>query len=221
MKRMLMVGIAGAFVFAAGAEDIVAEDEAVETASSFDRVYFGLGLGGSFLKNTVERNDSGTLESFEKQKVNRFMGNVAFGGSKVFGEKFYLGGEIFLDLAKSQKKDLKYNGAKLGEAESRGTVFGIGIPFGYTINEWLVYLKPAISFPKVTGKDNSNKEVGSVSKAAWSIALGVEKPFCQKFSGRLEGEYRFKASKTFDGNVKIKTGDGFNIRAIVAYSVKY
>ena len=51
------------------------------------------------------------------------------------------------------------------------------------------------------------------------LLVGANK-LCKKFTARLEGEYRFRGSKK-EGAVELKANDGFNIRALVSYNVRF
>jgi hypothetical protein len=211
MKRELLLIAFGVTVFSVGA-DTSADVTVVEESAScqFNSTYLGLGLGGSFLENE--------FGSIKKQKVNRFLGTVAFGGGKTFG-KFYAGGELSADFMKSKIK--KVEG---GAVRNRGITPRLAARFGLVQNDWMAYLKTGVALPKATLRDESNAEVGDVSKVTYLVALGGERFFCKKFSVRGEVEYVFPAKKTFSENgetLKTKTNGGFNIRALVAYNVQY
>jgi opacity protein-like surface antigen len=234
MKKLALVG-AVASIFSVGflsaADGVVSEEgaEAVGCSScSFDGAYFGLGLGGSFVKSKFksEVKVNGN-ELNRKVKKSGFMCTAVFGGGKAFKGKFYVGAEGLIDFAKTKNTD---------DMKIRGIVPGVGLRFGYVNNCCMIYFKPAISFQKTTlkkidrteGADHWVSDEASVSKAAYSVALGAEKSFCKKFNARLEGEYVFKSKKDIKitngantGVLKLKCNEGFNLRALCSYNVKF
>ncbi|MDR1982729.1 MAG: porin family protein [Holosporaceae bacterium] len=209
MKKVILAVVLGSFALSAGAEDVVvAEESADSVVDPFGGLYFGLGIGGQFSQNKSDL--------FDKQNVNRFLGTVVLGAGKVFNNKFYVGGEALVDFAKSKTQKIKRNGVVIPNAsiKNRGITPELALRFGLVKADWLFYLKPAIVFPKVTGKTGNIEK--SSSKVTYSVALGLEKSFCRKFSTRLEGEYVFR-TKVSD----VKYNEGFNIRALIAYNVKF
>ncbi|MDR0968393.1 MAG: hypothetical protein LBL99_02015 [Holosporaceae bacterium] len=255
MKKIILAGAMSVLAISlnVNAADAVAADEGEAVSCPFDSVYFGLGIGGSFWKNKAE-NVILDADAANAQKdfldgnkdANRFIGTVVIGGGKALKGKFYVGAECLVDFTSSKNKDINLNkdianvgrkGEKFGSLKNRGIVPALGLRFGYVVNNnWLVYVKPSLLFPKTTYKfkdtEGKENEIGSLSKAAFSVALGLEKAFCKKFSARLEGEYVFRNNKTFEYKFKDAANadrklafkgktDGWNIRAICAYNVKY
>jgi hypothetical protein len=224
MKKVLLSVVLGAVVFSAGANDEIAVEG--ECASSlFNSTYFGLGLGGSFLSNEAGLEVGGkSAGSIDKQKINRFLGAVAFGAGRTFG-RAYAGGEVLVDFMKSQTNKIKKNGKELGESvRNRGITPSLGMRLGFVHNDCMAYFKPGIVFPSATIRDAEGKEAGSISKVTYFVALGGEKFFGKKFSVRGEVEYVLPAKKTFgDGGdkEKAKANGGFSIRALVAYNIQY
>ncbi|MDR0678580.1 MAG: porin family protein [Holosporaceae bacterium] len=212
MKKIMLAAALGSFVLSVGAgEVIVAEESSDGVVDSFCGAYFGLGLGGSFLKNKFEKMDS--------QNINRFIGTIVLGAGKTFNSKFYIGGEALIDFTKSKTNDIKVNGVKQNiSIRNRGITPELALRFGFVRADWLFYFKPAVVFQKVSTKSN-NIEMDT-SKVAYSVALGLEKTFCRKFSARLEGEYVFKTKVEKAKVGKAEFNEGFNLRALVAYNVK-
>jgi hypothetical protein len=229
MKKIIMISAMGIFALGAEAEDtVLIDDSSMENASgTFNGVYFALGLGGSFLKNEADYESpfiSPSTGSFEKQNVSRFIGTAAFGGGKAFKDRFYLGAEASIDFMQSKTSDAKIGGVKICDINNRGVTPALAIRLGFTHGNSLVYFKPAVQFPAVTFKQDGD-EFGKINKPTWSVALGYEHSFCKKFSARLEGEWVFKTKEELrpDAVEKItaKVNGGFNVRALIAYGIKY
>ena len=190
----------------------------------FGGIQFILGIGGSFLKAELKDKDNGTNEKISKN-ANRFIGTVGIGGGKVFKDKFYAGLEVLFDFTKAKDwtgevtyKSVKQN-AKL---KSNGLFTSLGLRLGYIVPKYntMVYFKVAGSHSSAKANlETANKEL-KVAKIVPTLALGVEKAFCKKFTARLEGEYRFKGTKKAEG-YELKANDGFNIRALVSYNVRF
>jgi opacity protein-like surface antigen len=209
MKKVVLMAILGSFALSVGAsEEVVVTEESSDVVDPFSGAYFGLGLGGNFLKNKIS--------GYENQDINRFAGTVVFGGGKTFNSKFYFGGEVLIDFAKSKTQDVKKNGVVDGSIKNRGITPELALRLGFVKADWLFYFKPAILFPKATVKTKRTGQEASTSKAAYSVALGLEKSFCRKFSARLEGEYVFGSKKD-----EAKFHQGFNLRALFAYNIKF
>ncbi|MDR1375372.1 MAG: porin family protein [Holosporaceae bacterium] len=205
----------------AGDEAVIATDDAAYDGAAscecaFDSVYLGLGIGGSFLKVKAE-----PAPAHGDGKSNRFIGTVFVGAGKTFKKKFYVGPELMLDFTKNKTHGDYSNTGDGTRHNGVAPQFGLRIG-GIVKNSWLVYLKVAGVHSKASGKFSGTEL--SCSKVSPALALGVEKAFCKKFSARLEGEYVFNANKTSkvnDTDCKIKNEGGFNIRALVAYNIKY
>ena len=190
----------------------------------FGGIQFILGIGGSFLKAELKDKDNGTNAKISKN-ANRFIGTVGIGGGKVFKDKFYVGMEVLFDFTKNKDwteqvtyKTVKQN-AKL---KSNGLFTSLGLRLGYIVPKYntMVYFKVAGSHSTAkVNLETANKEL-KAAKIVPTLALGVEKAFCKKFTARLEGEYRFKGTKKADG-YELKANDGFNIRALVSYNVRF
>jgi opacity protein-like surface antigen len=202
---------------------VVTTDEGGDSCNcSFDGLYGGVGVGGSFLKGKVSAND----KSSGDKNCNRFIGSLVLGGGKAFKEKFYVGGEVLCDFTGSKKNEFKVDtgvGA-VGNVDVSLKHSGIapefGLRFGVVVKRnWLLYGKVAGSFNKLTCKIDKVNVDESVSKLAPALALGVERAFCKKFSARLEGEYVFGTKKTEDV-CKLENKGGFKVRALVVYNVK-
>ena len=195
----------------------------------FGGIQFILGIGGSFLKAEVKDKDNGTNAKISKN-ANRFIGTVGLGGGKVFKDKFYVGMEVLFDFTKSKdwtgKLEYLDNAKARKEADvklkSNGLFTSLGLRLGYIVPKYntMVYFKVAGSHSSAkVNLETSNKEL-KAAKIVPTLALGVEKAFCKKFTARLEGEYRFKGTKKEDG-YELKANDGFNIRALVSYNVRF
>ena len=186
----------------------------------FGGIQFILGIGGSFLKAEIKDKDNGTNEKISKN-ANRFIGTVGLGGGKVFKDKFYAGLEVLFDFTKSKDWTEKYNNVDY-KLKSNGLFTSLGLRLGYIVPKYntMVYFKVAGSHSTAkVNLETANKEL-KAAKIVPTLALGVEKAFCKKFTARLEGEYRFKGTKKADG-YELKANDGFNIRALVSYNVRF
>lgn len=212
-------------VVTAHEEPAIVEQAPEECCSpDFGGIQFILGIGGSFLKAEVKDKDNGTNAKISKN-ANRFIGTVGLGGGKVFKDKFYVGMEVLFDFTKNKDwteqityKTVNQN-AKL---KSNGLFTSLGLRLGYIVPKYntMVYFKVAGSHSSAkVNLETSNKEL-KAAKIVPTLALGVEKAFCKKFTARLEGEYRFKGTKKEDG-YELKANDGFNIRALVSYNVRF
>ena len=120
-----------AMAFSANADvaDVAEDVEVIESAqsSAFNSIYFGAGIGGSFLKcDNVDilEKQLGSAVSLEQEangsyrpnfselpaekgkfgvKANRFTGSLVIGAGKVFSNNVYIGGEFLVDLSKNEK----------------------------------------------------------------------------------------------------------------------
>ena len=190
----------------------------------FGGIQFILGIGGSFLKAELKDKDNGTNAKISKN-ANRFIGTVGIGGGKVFKDKFYAGLEVLFDFTKSKDwtEEGTYKGVKRNvKLKSNGLFTSLGLRLGYIVPKYntMVYFKVAGSHSSAkVNSETANKEL-KAAKIVPTLALGVEKAFCKKFTARLEGEYRFKGTKKAEG-YELKANDGFNIRALVSYNVRF
>jgi len=82
------------------AEDVVISEQAAPVENAFDTFYFGLGMGGSFVKY-----DGKEATSSITKKCNRFIGSTVLGAGKTFKQKFYVGAEILVDFTKSKTRN--------------------------------------------------------------------------------------------------------------------
>lgn len=212
-------------VVTAHEEPTIVEQAPEECCSpDFGGIQFILGIGGSFLKAEVKDKDHGTNSKISKN-VNRFIGTVGLGGGKVFKDKFYVGMEVLFDFTKNKDwtERFTYNGVEQNaKLKSNGLFTSLGLRLGYIVPKYntMVYFKVAGSHSSAKANfETANKEL-KAAKIVPTLALGVEKAFCKKFTARLEGEYRFKGTKKEDG-YEVKANDGFNIRALVSYNVRF
>lgn len=228
MNKIVLSAVAGTLAFTSiSAQDEVADVEfaANETAvveSSYDNVYALLGIGGSFLKSEYR---AGNLS--ENKNANRFVGVIGLGVGKAFNGKFYAGVEALSDWGKTIKETFYQNGAEVGNYKSNGLRPAIALRFGYVCpNDFLAYLKFAGVWSKASFEclnDNNVWTKKNINKFVPEIDLGVEKAFCKKFSTRIEAGYVWRAKQTncvFDG-LTIEANKGWNVRALVAYNIKY
>ena len=208
-------------VVTAREEPAIVEQAPEECCSpDFGGIQFILGIGGSFLKAELKDKDNGTNAKISKN-ANRLIGTVGLGGGKVFKDKFYVGMEVLFDFTKNKDWTEKFNNIDT-KLKSNGLFTSLGLRLGYIVPKYntMVYFKVAGSHSTLKATNLSNNKDLKAAKIAPTLALGVEKAFCKKFTARLEGEYRFKNSKKADG-IELKGNDGFNIRALVSYNVRF
>lgn len=200
-------------VITAHEEPTVVEPVEENCLSDFGGVNFILGVGGSFLN--VKAEDRVKIS----KDVNRFIGVIGLGGGKVFKNEFYVGGEALFDFTKEEKYDVS---GVLAEMKSGGFFSSVGLRVGYVVPQYglMTYFRVAGSHSKASGKVKASGEKLECSKIVPTLALGIEKAFCKKFTARLEGEYRFKATKS-DKGVKLTANNGFNVRALISYNVHF
>ncbi len=219
MKKIALMAAAFAMTSASFAEEaVVVEETAPAYENAFDTFYFGLGMGGSFVKY-----DAKIGENKFNEKANRFIGSAVLGAGKTFKQKFYVGAEILADFTKAKtKKVLKDQ----FEVKYQGITPQFDIRLGYVNPCWntLFYGKVGVAYNKAKARHIADNKEYSKNKAGFVLGLGAEKMFCKKFSVRLEGDYNFGGKyKNEDNNVKtdVKFNKGFTARAIVVYNVKY
>ncbi|MDR3179684.1 MAG: porin family protein [Holosporaceae bacterium] len=198
-----------------------------EYNSPFSGVYVTLGIGGNFLSSKIDGNlDPFSLKS-DNARVNRVAGIVGLGGGKVLNNTFYIGGEVLCDFSGSKEKNLEnihLNGNAVNNVDAKvkisAVIPSVALRLGYFNKnvDMLFFAKIAASYAsvKVTAPTLNNGVTikGDVSTFSPAIGLGIEKAFGKKFSGRLEGEYRFSSSKDL-----LKAASGLNVRALVAYHI--
>ncbi|MDR1334178.1 MAG: hypothetical protein LBJ71_03095 [Holosporaceae bacterium] len=230
MKKILVLSMIACSSMAAYADE---EGQIVNTEENctdpFSGCYFALGIGGSFLENkarteAIVQNVSGIVEA--SQKENNIVGTTVFGAGKVFTNSIYLGGEALVNFGKTKKYGNEHNGIKFD-----GIVPALALRTGLVKNDFLFFIKLGAAFPRTTVAcdlivaNTHFAETLKVSKPSFVAGLGVEKVLCRKFSGRLEGEYSFGQKKTVklaeNAYAKGEAAKGFNIRALIAYNVKF
>ncbi|GHT95472.1 hypothetical protein FACS1894122_13000 [Alphaproteobacteria bacterium] len=162
---------------------------------------------------------------------NRFLGVLALGGGRVFGESFYAGAEALIDFSSSKNKEIESNEGKFGRVKHSAVSQSLALRLGYFNRniETLFYTKAVASYvsTKFTTDslyDKLKDKTFKVSQFAPAVALGVEKAFGKKISARLECEYRFDSKKKFEQDsekLDLKTDSGVNVRALVAYNINF
>ncbi len=163
------------------------------------------------------------------KNANRFIGTLGLGYGKTFRNKWYVGIETLLDFTKNKKWELPLENGVSSHMKSGGLFPSLGLRLGYVIQKYntMVYFKIAGSHssfkvwtegvPAAEGGDQEYK----VNKVVPTFTLGLEKAFGKRFTARLEGEYRFRSTKTVDDDAELKGNEGFNVRALVSYNVRF
>ncbi|MDR2645573.1 MAG: hypothetical protein LBC04_00060 [Holosporaceae bacterium] len=255
MKKIMLASLMSTFALSVSAEDgaVIGENSSLGEATRFDGLYLGFGLGGSSLRNKAEvveiKVGQTTIDRSNKtlNKLNSkgIFGVAALGAGKVIREKWYLGGEVSLDFGKSKSKKIEPandwtitvggvvttipKGTDTGiTMRNRGITPELAFRAGYVVKgAWLIYFKPSLYFPQTKLKWDEGKKTASISKARFAVALGIEHPFCEKFTARVEIGHGSKSSKEFtverDGSTKFKatSGRGFTLRALVTYNLSH
>ena len=203
MKKVVLSAAVCAMAFSANAEEAV-------QASAFNSVYAGLGIGGSFLKSSLDRQ--GTM------KVNRFMGSVVLGGGKVFKNNAYAGCEFLADFMKNRKKSYG-----LDNFQMKGFIPQVDVKLGYAFrNNVLGYGKFGCVWSKATYNDGRHDH--SKNKTSFALGLGAEKAFCRKFSTAVEADYNFGFKWDNNGVFgfnNLRVNKGWTVRALAKCNVKY
>lgn len=241
MKKIVLLGTALAFT-------AQADDGAVSGKSAFEGFYAGLGLCYMHSDNELKITDGdidgdGTINQYNlkihDKKGNHFGGSLVAGyGRFISDSKFYLGGEIMLDIASNKSTDGNYDVGAAGiyvrypyRSKVRGFVPSIAIRLG----GWVCPID-SILYVKVSGalvqaeyqeKDNElNTDKRKINKVAPVVGLGIEKHIYNNWNLRFEGDYKFriqKTTKTRDNadnnihwNVKNRLS-GFSLRLMATY----
>ena len=222
MKKIALMALALAMTSASFAEDVVVSEEAAPAyENAFDTFYFGLGIGGSFVKYDGASSEMRDLDIKLNEKCNRFIGSAVIGAGKTFKQKFYAGAEILMDFTKSKTKTVEKQVAGRNikaEGKFQGITPQFAIRLGYVNPCWntLFYGKMGVAYNKGYGTVSGFDKKFDEKKAGFVLGLGAEKMFCKKFSVRLEGDYNFGSKAN-----GIKFNKGFTVRALVAYNIKY
>ncbi len=208
MKKVVLSAAVCAMAFSANAEGA---DTA--SASVFSGIYGGLGVGGSFLKST--------MDGMETMKANRVMGSFVIGGGKVFKNNTYLSGEVLIDFMKNRKKSYESR-AKGANLQMKGFIPQVDVKLGYAArSDVLGYGKFGCALSKVSFYDGLNDR--SKHKTSFVLGLGAEKAFRCKFSTAIEADYNFgfKSDDKGIGLENIKANKGWSVRALAKYNIKH
>lgn len=187
----------------------------------FTGVYFGGGLGLKIAKPGATRFDNGHTSN---HSLNTCIGSLIMGAGRSFN-KFYLGAEVLCDFAKNRNVGLDGFAGNNPKVVHGGIIPSIVLRLGYIFprSASLLYAKMGITslHDKV---DFGNGNVLKMNKLAPCACIGVEKAFGKKVSVRTECEWVFKADKTgttVHGQIKSRNRGILNIRALVAYNIRY
>lgn len=185
--------------------------------SVFDGLYFGAGAMFGFAEDTSKVEATGADVS---KKMNRLMGTLFIGSGRVMNSApLYFGGEVLLDLGKRREEKFTLNGQDM-KMTNRGIIPSFGLRLGYTKPEMdlLFFAKFALTYPRTILEYNAGKV--TASKFAPTVAFGIEKSMCRKYTARVDLEYVFKNSKS-NSTYKVEHGGSLNLRAMFAYNVKF
>jgi hypothetical protein len=112
----------------------------------------------------------------------------------------------------------------VGSFRYRGTVPVLATRLGYIKNGYLFFGKLGLAFHNIEGRYPVNYLFLKSAAPTCCIGLGVEKALCRKFSARLDGEYSFghkNKSRVDTFIMKTHVGQGFSVRILIAYNIKY
>ncbi|GHT97296.1 hypothetical protein FACS1894126_1080 [Alphaproteobacteria bacterium] len=198
--------------------------------------YITAGVGGNFYKHELEAT-FGDDKITDSDSVGRFVGVLGLGGGKAFDENFYVGLEAIFDFFSSKDKDWTFdfdNTSVTTKVNTSAENLSFALRLGYFNKsmETLFYAKIAASHVSTTFTpsgdaaeelfESMSTDSIKISKLSPAVALGVEKAFTKKISGRLECEYKFGANKAFENResrAELKTASGINVRALVSYNI--
>lgn len=267
MKKIaLAAALLAAPVFAEDAAVETVDNVAVEQQhAAYEGFYFGLGVEAQEVGHKVEYTwpaaaGGGTDKDSDNGRT-RLAGALVLGfGKKLQGKGFYAGIEAGLNFGPATNEcyaekygigsgaDDNYNLWYDLNVKHNSFVPSLALRFGFVDCEtkMMTYIKlgAAYSRVKATYTDwnrNATRQINSESKCNGItplIALGVEKAFAKKMTGRLEAEYRFGHSKSTDGigiifpqnpanpvveapdSVKLTQKGTITLRAMFCYNVK-
>lgn len=261
MKKVMIVLAFGVFTSNAVIADNLVEQNGETDSGVFDGLYVGAGIGGSFLKNkghtkTTDVTDPENITdvdagigNIKTSSVNRFVGNVFVGYGKAIKGKFYLGGELLLELTESKTKAVtKDNGEAFTfdftgvnytvKAKNYGFVPELTLKAGYVTGNNMFYAKAGILRSEtslfLTG-DNKTEVEMKANEIVPVVYLGFARAFCNRWNASIEVGYQFQQKKDlscrcadgqenpsfFETKSNVKFNKGWKVRAGVARTFSF
>ena len=234
--------------------------------AAYEGFYFGIGFEAAEIGHKVEYTwPTGETDVDANHSQTRVGGALVFGfWKKIPGKNFYAGIEAGINFGPTTTERSADNYAQ-GNDPAAGTqltylydlevkhnsfVPQLALRFGYVDCEtkMMTYIKLGAAYSRVKGiyndwteDNNSTMTLRSSSEFKCNgitpiVALGVEKAFAKKMTGRLEAEYRFGHSKStsgestyLDSTQQPKTGNDsskliqkgtITLRAMFCYNIK-
>ncbi|MCR5224813.1 MAG: hypothetical protein K6C34_01900 [Alphaproteobacteria bacterium] len=203
--------------------------------AAYEGFYLGLGVEAAELGHKVEYTwPTGETDVDANHSQTRLGGALVFGfGKKIPGKNFYAGIEAGINFGPTTTELSADNYAQgvdnsgnafvyLYDLEVKHNSFvpQLALRFGYVDCEtkMMTYIKLGAAYSRVKGiyNDWTQSATGAMTSRASSefkcngvtpiVALGVEKAFAKKMTGRLEAEYRFGHSKSTSGESTYVSG---------------
>ncbi len=185
--------------------------------SVFDGLYFGAGAMFGFGEDTAKIEATGSDVS---KNINRFLGSLFLGSGKAMNSApLYFGGEIIVDLSKAKKETFTLNNQNM-TITNNGVIPSFGLRLGYTKPDMDMLFFAKFSLTRVKSSLDYTGGKLSVGKFAPTIAFGIEKSICRKYTTRFDIEYVFKKEKKND-TYKLERGGSLNLRVMFAYNVRF
>lgn len=231
---------------------------ATERESLPEDLYSGfcVGAGVSFSRtidksNVTETDFDAVPTQIQDRKINKAGGNLSVGYGQCLADKYYVGGELSLDVSgnKSYRGTYYFGGKNRYSGKVRGIVPSAVVKLGYCVTpSVMAYLRGGIAHVKSDFTDGSGKIIynytveqghqcyyyGSdvnVSKVVPVVGFGVEQKLKCGFGLRLEGDYRFNAKKTSLETIVTDSSrwrlgvrnrvSGFTARLVGTYTLKF
>ncbi len=223
MKKLAFSVFAAALAFGADAVERV-ETSAAETksCSGYDGFYVGMGVAVVNDGYAVEDNFPSGFEKGSDYKT-KLAASLALGFGGRIREKAYLGLETVLDA--SQNSEYVDGKIRIG-----GLLPSVALKIGFIHPETrsMGYLKAGAAYSRTKRIDEDTATAFHNCKWSPVVALGAEKLFGKNVRTRLEAEYRFRTTKTFNdvtmdkkvGSFKLINRGAVTLRAMVVYSIK-
>ncbi len=184
--------------------------------------YFGIGVGGK-----VQDAHATIYANGYEDKLchSRLQGTIFLGSGKTLnGHPFYIGGELYMDIAKTGRRYFETNRCRFA-LRNNGIVPGFCLRFGYSGNDMkLLYFKVGFAHVKATLCNETPpqgvSQIATASKIVPLIGVGIEQSLSRKHSARVEAEFRFKGEKKEPLFAKAESGYAITVRAAYIYNVQ-
>lgn len=238
----------------AGCDQLRSSDVSVDKQNArhiYDGWFLGVGLGWQYTKRAAELNDNmstatqGILSDLCGYKtldnhVGKVGASMIGGYGKFVTDNFYLGGELTVDVAGSDREEsdelirpVPEFGSKINcgktSVETKGIVPTLAARIGWCAPEFNSMIYTKVGFTIVNSEFRNTemyRHSGNQSDAYPIVGIGFEKSISSNYSMRLECDYRFTTNKPrtlsrmdsdeFVGSIRTK-GHGYSVRLACAY----